>query len=70
LSPILERVSSIDEFNATLPHPVDQDGNRPGSTTGEFLITGSANLLKVKETSDSLAGRAETINSLGFRRPN
>jgi len=30
------------------------------------LITGSANLLKVKETSDSLAGRAETVNLYGL----
>lgn len=33
---------------------------------GKFLITGSANLLKVKETSDSLAGRAETVNLYGL----
>ena len=40
---------------------VDED-RRPG----RFLITGSANLLKLRGTEESLAGRAETIVLYGF----
>jgi hypothetical protein len=33
---------------------------------GMFLLTGSANLLRLRSVQDSLAGRAETIELLGF----
>lgn len=33
---------------------------------GQFLLTGSANLLRLRSVQDSLAGRAETIELFGF----
>lgn len=35
-------------------------------TPGQFLLTGSANLLRLRSVHDSLAGRAETIELFGF----
>ena len=58
---VIDEIQRVPSLILSIKTAIDRD-RRPG----KFLITGSANLLKVKETSDSLAGRAETINLFGL----
>lgn len=62
-----DRVLAVDELQRApelfleMKLIVDRD-TRPG----QFLVTGSADLLRLPATGDSLAGRTETIQLLGF----
>lgn len=53
---VIDEAQRVPELILPLKASVDRD-RRPG----RFLLTGSADLLKVKGVTDSLAGRAETI---------
>ncbi len=57
----IDEVQRVPELVLALKLVVDRDP-RPG----RFLLTGSANLLRLPATEDSLAGRAESIELLGF----
>ncbi len=57
----IDEVQRVPELVLALKLAVDRDP-RPGG----FLLTGSANLLRVPATEDSLAGRAESIELHGF----
>ena len=57
----IDEVQRVPEMVLALKLVVDQDP-RPG----RFLLTGSANLLRLPATEDSLAGRAESIELHGF----
>lgn len=46
---------------AARPAAVDQTGCRRGRRPGQFLLTGSTNLLLMKSVSESLAGRASYL---------
>ena len=56
---VIDEAQRLPELILPLKANVDRD-RRPG----RFLLTGSADLLKVKGVADSLAGRAETIEML------
>ena len=53
---IIDEIQKCPELITAIKLSVDTD-RRPG----RFLITGSANILNLKDTNESLAGRAETI---------
>jgi predicted AAA+ superfamily ATPase len=57
----IDEVQRVPELVLALKLTVDRDP-RPG----RFLLTGSADLLRLPATEDSLAGRAESIELLGF----
>ncbi|MEL7976316.1 ATP-binding protein [Isoptericola sp. F-RaC21] len=57
----IDEVQRVPELVLALKLVVDSDP-RPG----RFLLTGSANLLRLPATEDSLAGRAESIELHGF----
>lgn len=57
----IDEVQRVPEMVLALKLVVDRDG-RPG----RFLLTGSADLLRLPATEDSLAGRAESIELHGF----
>ena len=58
---IIDEVQLLPELLRTVKASVDQD-RRPG----RFLLTGSANLLRLYGDTDSLAGRAVTLRLRGF----
>lgn len=58
---VVDEVQRVPELVLALKLHVDRDP-RPG----RFLVTGSANLLRMPTVEDSLAGRAETIELHGF----
>lgn len=57
----IDEVQRVPELVLALKLAVDRDP-RPGG----FLLTGSANLLRLPAMQDSLAGRAESIDLFGF----
>lgn len=57
----IDEVQRVPEMVLALKLVVDRD-ERPG----RFLVTGSADLLRLPATEDSLAGRAESIDLFGF----
>lgn len=57
----IDEVQRVPELILALKLAVDQDP-RPG----RFLLTGSANLLRLPAMQDSLAGRAESLDLFGF----
>lgn len=57
----IDEVQRVPELVLALKLVVDRD-TRPG----RFLLTGSANLLRLPAVEDSLAGRAESIELYGF----
>ena len=57
----IDEAQRVPELVLALKASVDRD-RRPG----RFLLTGSANLLRISTTHDSLAGRAESVELLGF----
>ena len=57
----IDEVQRVPELVLALKYVVDRD-TRPG----RFLLTGSANLLKLPAIEDSLAGRTESIELHGF----
>lgn len=59
----IDEVQRVPELIRAMKDAVDDD-RRPG----RFLITGSANLLDLPGTQESLAGRAETVVLYGFSR--
>lgn len=58
---VIDEVQRVPALVRAIKDAVDQD-RRPG----KFLITGSANLLHITGTEESLAGRAETVVLYGF----
>lgn len=58
---IIDEIQRVPELLLTVKMLVDRQ-----QLAGQFLITGSANLLTVPRISESLAGRAETIPLLPF----
>lgn len=58
---VIDEVQRVPTLILSVKSAIDRD-RRPG----HFLLTGSADLLKVKATKDSLAGRAEIIDLFGF----
>lgn len=58
---IIDEVQRAPGLMLAIKATVDRD-RRPG----RFLLTGSANLLRLRSVHDSLAGRAETIELFGF----
>lgn len=52
----LDEIQRVPELMTEIKLRVDRD-----KTPGQFLITGSANLLEMKQVKDSLAGRAEYL---------
>ncbi|WP_426565340.1 ATP-binding protein [Angustibacter sp. McL0619] len=58
---LIDEVQRVPELIRALKDAVEED-RRPG----RFLITGSANLLEIPGTEESLAGRAETIVLYGL----
>ena len=58
---MIDEVQRAPELMLAIKAAVDRD-RRPG----RFLLTGSANLLRLRSVQDSLAGRAETIELFGF----
>lgn len=57
----IDEVQRVPELVLALKLAVDR-GPRPGG----FLLTGSANLLRLPAMQDSLAGRAESVDLFGF----
>lgn len=57
----IDEVQRVPELILALKAIVDAD-HRPG----QYLLTGSANLLQLPATEDSLAGRAESLELFGF----
>ncbi|MDZ4825316.1 MAG: ATP-binding protein [Actinomycetota bacterium] len=57
----IDEIQRVPELLLDLKASVDRD-RRPG----RFLICGSANLLRLRNLHDSLAGRAETVDLFGF----
>jgi predicted AAA+ superfamily ATPase len=57
----IDEVQRVPELVLALKATVDAS-NRPG----QYLLTGSANLLQLPATEDSLAGRAESLELFGF----
>ena len=57
----IDEVQRVPELVLALKLVVDRD-RRPG----RFLLTGSANLLRLPAMQDSLAGRAESVDLFGF----
>lgn len=57
----IDEVQRVPELVLALKTTVDAD-QRPG----QYLLTGSANLLQLPATEDSLAGRAESLELFGF----
>ncbi len=57
----IDEVQRVPELVLALKAAVDAD-QRPG----RYLLTGSANLLQLPATEDSLAGRAESLELFGF----
>lgn len=58
---VIDEVQRVPELIRAIKSEVDAD-RRPG----RFLITGSANVLRVRGTQESLAGRAETVLLYGL----
>ena len=58
---VIDEIQRAPELILAIKASVDRD-RRPG----RFLLTGSANLLRLRSVHDSLAGRAETIELHGF----
>lgn len=58
---VIDEVQRVPELVRAMKEAVDED-RRPG----RFLITGSANLLEIPGTQESLAGRAETVTLYGL----
>ena len=58
---VIDEVQRVPALIRAMKDAVEDD-RRPG----RFLITGSANLLKIPGTEESLAGRAETVVLYGF----
>jgi predicted AAA+ superfamily ATPase len=58
---VIDEIQRVPELLLDLKASVDRD-RRPG----RFLVCGSANLLRLRNLHDSLAGRAETIELFGF----
>lgn len=58
---VIDEVQRVPALIRAMKDAVEDD-RRPG----RFLITGSANLLKIPGTKESLAGRAETVVLYGF----
>ena len=59
----VDEVQRVPELVRAMKDAVEED-RRPG----RFLITGSANLLELPGTQESLAGRAETVPLYGLSR--
>ena len=60
---VIDEVQRVPELILAMKDAVEED-RRPG----RFLITGSANLLEIPGTEESLAGRAETVVLYGLSR--
>lgn len=60
---VIDEVQRVPELVRAMKDAVEED-RRPG----RFLITGSANLLELSGTQESLAGRAETVVLYGLSR--
>lgn len=60
---VIDEVQRVPQLIRAMKDAVEED-RRPG----RFLITGSANLLRIPGTEESLAGRAETIVLYGLSR--
>ena len=60
---VIDEVQRVPELVLAMKDAVEED-RRPG----RFLITGSANLLEIPGTEESLAGRAETVVLYGMSR--
>lgn len=58
---VIDEIQRVPELILAIKARVDR--NR---SAGQFLITGSANLVRLRSIHDSLAGRAETIELFGF----
>ncbi|MCB2412008.1 ATP-binding protein [Demequina sp. TTPB684] len=58
---VIDEVQRAPRLNLALKRAVDTD-----QAPGRFLLTGSADLLRLPGTEDSLAGRAESIELFGF----
>lgn len=58
---VIDEVQRVPGLIVAIKAAVDRD-SRPG----QFLLTGSANLLRLSTTRDSLAGRAESIELFGL----
>ena len=58
---VIDEVQRVPKLVRAMKDAVDED-RRPG----RFLITGSANLLEIPGTEESLAGRAETVTLFGL----
>lgn len=58
---VIDEVQRVPELLLAIKASVDRD-RRPG----RFLLTGSANLLRLRSVHDSLAGRAETVELFGL----
>ncbi len=58
---VIDEVQRVPALLLAIKAAVDRD-RRPG----QFLLAGSANLLRLRSVRDSLAGRAETIELFGF----
>jgi uncharacterized protein len=58
---MIDEIQRAPELMLAIKAAVDRD-RRPG----RFLLTGSANLLRLRSMQDSLAGRTETIDLFGF----
>lgn len=58
---VIDEIQRVPELIRAIKDAVDDD-RRPG----RFLITGSANLLEIPGTEESLAGRAETVTLYGL----
>lgn len=62
---VIDEVQRVPELVRAMKGAVDQD-RRPG----RFLVTGSADLLAIPTTEESLAGRAETVVLYGLSKVN
>lgn len=58
---VIDEIQRVPDLLLDLKASVDRD-RRPG----RFLVCGSANLLRLRNLQDSLAGRAETVELFGF----
>jgi predicted AAA+ superfamily ATPase len=59
----IDEIQRVPELMTEIKLRVDRD-----PTPGQFVLTGSANLLEMKQVKDSLAGRAEYLRLYPFSR--
>jgi uncharacterized protein len=58
---VIDEIQRVPELILAIKARVDRNRR-----AGQFLLTGSANLVRLRSIQDSLAGRAETIELFGF----